>query len=218
MDINERKELKYYTQHRSAIFGLHYNPSTGHLFVGDADGNLSVWDDNFNQIIYLPLGCGKIRSIRTDQTGERLLLGCQDGYVRLLDTNNFNELVSINAHKGGCSSVLFEPFDVNQIITGGKDARIKRWDLSNGQLLQNIPAHNYSVYDLVLLKNKKVLASASRDGSIKLWDIKGLNFIERLDKRVGGHKHSVNALSVIDENTFVSCSDDKCLIIWEAIS
>lgn len=214
VDTVERREIKYYTQHRSAIFGLHYCPSSKYLFVGDADGNLSVWNDQFELVIYLPIGSGKIRSIRTNRTGEQLLIGCQDGTVRVFDLNNFNELVRIEAHKGGCSAVLFDPTDDNQIITGGKDARIKRWNMQNEALLQNIPAHNFSVYDMILLNDQKQMASASRDGTIKIWNVTDLDFIQRLDRKAGGHTHSVNALSKIDENSFVSCSDDKRLIIW----
>ena len=214
-DLDSRTELKCYTQHTVGIFAIKSNRSKKQIYVTDADGNLSVWDYQFNLLIYLPLDCGKIRSIDVDESGEHIALACQDGTLRVFDTVYFNELITINAHDNGATAVLFHPLKKNQLISGGKDALLKLWDLERSELLVNVVAHTFAIYNILSIQEGRTIITSSRDKNIKVWNSESLQFIKRLDFKEGGHRHSVNALDKIDENTFVSCSDDKRLIVWD---
>lgn len=217
-DIEERKEIKYFTQHKKAIFSIAYNQIKSQLYVTDAEGNLSVWNAlDYSLMIYLPLDCGKVRRIAISQNGDKIALACQDGYIKIIETEYFNEIKTINAHKDGATSVLFQR-NGNLLISGGKDALIKVWDWNNESLKDTIIAHNYAVYDLIELDNGNSFTSASRDKKIKVWNSEDFSFIQRIELKNGGHKHSVNALAVVNQNEFVSCSDDKKLIVWKAIN
>jgi WD40 repeat protein len=215
-DLVERKELKFFTQHKVAVFATQENPEKDHLYVGDADGNLSVWDiASLDLLIYLPLGCGKIRRIDVDPTGEFFAVCGQDGFLRVFDTRFFNENCSFKAHEGGVTAALFNPNSPDSIFTGGKDAFLRSWNFRTGELLSSIPAHNFIIYDLLSLNDGRTLLSASRDKTIKIFDLETLSFLQRLDLKEGGHRHSVNCLIKLSENSFASGSDDKRMIIWE---
>ncbi|MBL4862478.1 MAG: WD40 repeat domain-containing protein [Crocinitomicaceae bacterium] len=215
-DLDKRVELKYFTQHTKAIFSIKYNPLKGQVYVGDADGNLSVWNrETLELMIYLPLDAGKIRNFAISPNGERFALSGQDGAIRLFEAEYFNEIATIDAHKGGATAVLFHPKNDGLLISGGKDAYLKLWSLEKNELLVEIPAHNFSIYGLVALNNGNHLASISRDKTIKIWKTEDLDFIQRLDFKVGGHRHSVNDIVKLDDVTFVTCGDDKRLIVWE---
>ncbi|MCH2224669.1 MAG: hypothetical protein MK066_07865 [Crocinitomicaceae bacterium] len=216
-DLDERKEIKYYTQHTKGIFSIRRNLEKQHFYIGDADGNLSVWDENtLELLLYLPLDCGKIRDITVSQNGGQFVLACQDGTLRIFESNFFNEIKTIVAHKGGSTSVIYHPQDETRLISGGKDAHLKSWDLSTEGEIDSIPAHNFAIYSIISLGNGTHIATASRDKTIKIWD-KDLVFKQRLDHKFLGHRHSVNQLMKIDENTFVSISDDKKIIFWENV-
>jgi len=217
-DIEQRKEIKFFTQHKKAIFSIVHGSSKNQLFVTDAEGNLSVWNTlDYSLMIYLPLDCGKIRKIAISQYCEIAALACQDGFIRIIETEHFNEMHTINAHKDGATSVMFH---ANQdiLISGGKDALIKVWNWKNEEVIETIVAHNFAVYDLINLDEGNVFASASRDKTIKIWNAIDFSFIERLELKKGGHKHSVNALTVVNQNEFISCSDDKRLIVWSSVN
>ena len=217
-DLSERKEIKFFTQHTKAVFSLKFNPLKHQLFAADAEGNLSVWNTlDLSLMIYLPLDCGKIRRMSVTNSGDYIALACQDGNLRILDTDNFNEIHTINAHKDGATSVLFHS-NQELLLSGGKDALIKVWNWRKEELIETIVAHNFAVYDLVELLENDVFISASRDKKMKVWNSNNFEFIERLEIKNGGHKHSVNSLSRINENTFVSCSDDKQIIVWKAVN
>lgn len=215
-DLSERKELKYYTQHTKGIFSIRRNANKHQFYVGDADGNLSIWDEKtLELLIYLPLDSGKIRDISVSANGEHFVLACQDGTIRVFESNFFNEIKTIDAHKGGATSVMYHPLNEGKLISGGKDALLKSWDIETERELDSIPAHNFAIYSIIPLDNGKHFATASRDKTIKIWG-EDLSFKLRLDFKEGGHRHSVNQLMKIDEHTFASVSDDKKIILWEA--
>ncbi len=214
-DLAQRTELKYFTQHTKAIFSIASNASKQQLYVSDAEGNLSVWNTNsLELLIYIPLDCGKIRSMAVSSTGDHFVLACQDGNLRILDTEFFNEIHTISAHKDGATSVVFHPTKEDLLISGGKDALIKIWNWKEESLIETIVAHNFAVYDLLSIHDGAQFVSASRDKTIKVWNSSDFSFVQRLESKNGGHRHSVNGLAKIDEETFVSCSDDKRIIVW----
>ena len=86
----------------------------------------------------------------------------------------------------------------------------------SGTLKKEIPAHNFVVYDILVLPASKKIVSASRDKSIKIWT-EDLIFLERIDQRTGGHRHSVNSLAQYSVNQFVSVSDDKRIVTWSVL-
>ena len=215
-DVEKRLELKYFTQHQKAIFELKENPILQQLYVTDSDGNLSIWNtQDFSLMIYLPLDCGKIRRISVQEGGKTIALACQDGTIRILETEFFNEIQHIQAHEGGATAVLFHPLNENQLLTGGKDALLKCWDWREQRLLTTIPAHNFAIYDLIATNSGGNFISSSRDKTIKIWNTETLSFLQRLDTKSGGHSHSINSIIRLNEKSFASASDDRRIILWE---
>jgi WD40 repeat protein len=213
-DLTTRKELKFYQQHKEAIFCIQYNEKLNQFYAADAVGNVSVWDAvSFDLLGYFPLDCGKIRRIAVDSTGENLAIACQDGTIRIIDSVTFNELISLVAHENGVGAVAFSPIDSSILYSGGKDALLKKWDLKLNQVELEIPAHNYMIYDLQFIG--EYLLSSSRDKTIKCWNSNDLSIVQRLDFKSKGHKHSVNALLPLSTDSFVSCSDDRQVISWK---
>lgn len=214
-DLKLRQEIKHFTQHIKAIFSITVNEKVGQLYVGDADGNLSIWDiSTFELLIYLPLDCGKIRNIRIGDQGRLFVVSCQDGTIRVFETERFNEIITINAHKGGATIAQFHPLNSELLLTGGKDALLNIWNWQTGDLIKSIPAHNYVIYDLIFIEKGLRFVTASRDKTIKIWDSKDFTVEQRLDFKAGGHRYSVNSFVKLSETSFASASDDKKLIVW----
>lgn len=211
-DLHTKSEVKFYKQHKAGIFSIYQNEITKHLYVGDAEGNFSVWNtDTLELVILQPLNCGKIRRFSTSQDGQVIYLGGQDGMLRVIDAVTFNELNSIVAHREGVTSIL--SLSENLLLTAGKDAHLALWDTTTWFKIKSIPAHNYVVYELKRLSDN-LFISGSRDKSIKVWDTNELKVLQKLDRKAGAHKHSVNSIAVIDQDHFISASDDGKLILW----
>lgn len=213
-DLIEKKESKFYQQHKSAIFFLLENRSKSHLYSSDAEGNLAVWNTETLKLeVILPFACGKIRRMMLNSNESKLYLSCQDGILRVLETTYFNLIEEFSCHPNGLTAFALVSGNENQLLTGGKDAHLKLWDLETRTCLTSIPAHNYVIYDILFLDSKHFV-TVSRDKSIKVWDSDQFAVIQKIDIKRGGHKHSVNSIIKISDLSFATCSDDKTIRLF----
>ena len=51
------------------------------------------------------------------------------------------------------------------------DKTIDVWDFVSGKQLRRLRGHTGPVFTLALTRNGKTLASASEDGTVRLWDV-----------------------------------------------
>jgi WD40 repeat protein len=215
-DLVKRVEVKFFKQHTKALFCIVENSVKQQFYTADADGNLAIWDSSsFDLLLYLPLDAGKIRRIAVNASGEHFAVACQDGTIRIFETSYFNEIHTFQAHEGGTTAIVFNPMNENELFSGGKDAHICQWNWREEKHVKHIAAHNFIVYDLKIDPSENLLISGSRDKTVKVWNLSDLTIHQRLDLTQKGHRHSVNALQIINETTFVSASDDKRIICWK---
>jgi F-box/WD-40 domain protein 7 len=214
IDSENKSELKFIKFHNVAVFEIQIDEFNHRMYVGDADGNLSVWNtENWSLILNLPFDCGKIRAI--DFLGEdsnKLVIGSQDGYVRVIETNYYNLITSFNTHNGGCLALSETEFKKNILFSSGKDGYIRAWKMDTCKEVIAIPAHNESIYKL--FEKNGLLYSISRDKTLKIWDSNSLDFIFKIERKIGGHTHSINDLLFFDDLLF-TVGDDKRIICWE---
>jgi WD40 repeat protein len=216
IDLKEKKELKHYIQHRSAIFEITENQFNNQFYTTDSDGNFAVWNSlTLEIILFLPLFTGKIRNIEVYENGSKIILSCQDEFIRIFDTINFNEIFSFKAHDLGVNFSKINPMNKEQLISCGKDGFLKIWNILTFELIKSIPAHNFGIYQIEFLNEGLNFITISRDKSIKLWNTSTFQFIEKIERKNGGHSHAINAISKINETEFITVGDDKRMIYWE---
>ena len=212
-DTASKKELKCFTQHKSAIFSIEENKDNHHLYVGDEAGYLSIWNTlTWELEMIVNLNCGKVRALHYSSIKKLLFIGKQNGEISIFETEFYNEIKCFRAHKNGVSSILF--CDKRDLIaSGGNDAHIRIWNIK-GEPLKAIPAHNYTIYSLVRMSDDLFL-SASRDKSIKVWFGFYDEVIQKIDANDKGHNFSVNTLVDLNEKEFLSGGDDKKIICFK---
>jgi WD40 repeat protein len=213
IDIENKIELKHFTQHKVAVFSSCENKVKKELYLGDAAGNLSVWDtEEWKLKLFLPFDCGKIRSIFLFEN--QLYLSCQDEKIRVLDSLRFNEISQQTAHKQGTNCFSIFPQKPHIGISGGKDGFLRLWKIPEFEKIIEIPAHNFGIYAIEFFNHGACFVTISRDKSIKIWDAKRLEVIQKIERKQGGHSHSVNAIHKVNEGEFVTVGDDKRIILW----
>lgn len=213
VDISTKQEKRYITQHKAPIFSLTYDKNKDVFYSGDGDGYFCAWEaKTMKLMITLPLDCGKIRQIMPDEEGNHIAICGQDGRLRILETEFFNEIQSLGVNKDGVNTAQFLG---ENLIVGGKDAIISIWNWRNNECLTKLPAHNYAVYDLALLNDDTSLISVSFDKTIKYWNLPELEILQRIEFKDDGHRHTVNRIAKINEKTFVTVSDDAQIKVWK---
>ena len=55
-------------------------------------------------------------------------------------------------------------------FTGGKDKKIKQWDADNFEHIMTLEGHHAEVWSLSISSSGNILASASHDKSLRIWE------------------------------------------------
>lgn len=96
-----------------------------------------------------------------------------DGTVRVWNTETLSELTKFEGHKGYVYSAALLG---KTILSCGLDRTVKQIDAKRGEQIRAFVdgedgrAHDSTVYDVNTLGN--MVVSASRDGSVKIWDVR----------------------------------------------
>lgn len=214
IDTELKIEIKFIRYHKVPIFEIQFDEATHRMYIGDADGNLSIWSTiDWTLLLNLPFDCGKIRSILILKDQKQLLIGAQDGKIRVLDNQYYNLLFTFESHVGGCLAMVVSELKKKILFSAGKDGYIRAWSLQQYQEVFAIPAHNESIYKLY--SDSNFLYSVSRDKTSKMWDVNTLDFVTRIDRKIGGHSHSINDILIINSHP-ITAGDDKRIICWES--
>lgn len=218
IDLEKKQEVQLFEVHQKGIFGI-VDLGNGKIACTGGDGSLSIYHVTANSSTPLklyrqiPFGDDKLRQMVVSPDGKILAIACGDGTIRVLDTEVFNELHTLDGHKNGTTCVRFHP-SKPVLISGGKDGYLRFWHCGeNYRALYVVPAHGGTIYSIAFNTNGDRCATASRDKTIKLWDPGTFDPAGRLERSNGGHTHSVNDVIWLGD-TLITCSDDRTIRVW----
>ncbi|KAK9378685.1 WD40-repeat-containing domain protein [Kockiozyma suomiensis] len=151
--------------------------------------------------------------------GTRLVTGSGDGTARIWDTDTGTPISVLKGHDKWVLCVAWSP-EADVIATGSMDSSVRIWDIKTGKQLGNaMRGHSKFVTSLafepshLLEENRGIrLASASKDCTVRVWDVASRTIIQTL----GGHTGSVTAVKWGGTGIIYSCSQDKTVRVWDA--
>lgn len=141
---------------------------------------------------------------------EELFIGSSDGNIYVLN-RDFEVIKTMSGHTNSVFGLSL--VDNEYLVSTGRDALIKMWDLKSYREILSVPAHNYQGKSLSF--NGEYLLSSSMDKTIKIWT-KELELLKVMDySRNQSHINCINKVIWLNQEQFVSCSDDRSLILWQ---
>uniref|UniRef100_A0A8C7BBP5 Kinesin-like protein KIF21A n=1 Tax=Neovison vison TaxID=452646 RepID=A0A8C7BBP5_NEOVI len=196
------------------------NPTGTFLYA--ASGNaVRMWDlKRFQSTGKLTGHLGPVMCLTVDQisNGQDLIVtGSKDHYIKMFDvtegalgtvspTHNFEP-----PHYDGIEALTIQG---DNLFSGSRDNGIKKWDLAQKDLLQQVPnAHKDWVCALGVVPGHPVLLSGCRGGILKLWNVD--TFVPVGEMK--GHDSPINAICVNSTHIFTA-ADDRTVRIWKARS
>lgn len=210
-----RQELtKSIQAHKTSIFDLVVYGD--YLISLGGDGRMIFWDkEHMMPIETIQLTDKALRKGKISPDGNTLAIAASDGQIYLMDLEQKKIRQKIyDAHLPSVFCLAFHPTKP-ELLSGGRDAHIKVWDLDGDCGLNlDIAAHWFTVNDLLIMREEQILISASRDKTVRVWDLNDYSLLQTLGgTAANGHSHSVNCL-IANEKGFFSTGDDRKLIYW----
>ena len=198
------------------------------LTIG-GDGVLTRWSLEENRSLEsIQLSHKSLRCFDYSKEKNELAIGASDGSIYFVDATSLDlKNVWQKTHDNSIFSILYAP-NSDYLLTGARDAHLKLWALNSpfenepSKPLESLPAHLFTINSIVFHpKNPAIFATASRDKTIKIWQLDAQNaqltLLKVLDTiRNGCHIRSVNRLFWSNYNDYlISASDDRTLIVWQ---
>uniref|UniRef100_A0A452SQA3 Kinesin family member 21B n=1 Tax=Ursus americanus TaxID=9643 RepID=A0A452SQA3_URSAM len=186
------------------------SPSGTMLYA--ASGNaVRIWElSRFQPVGKLTGHIGPVMCLTVTQTASQhdlVVTGSKDHYVKMFElgecvtgtigpTHNFEP-----PHYDGIECLAIQG-DV--LFSGSRDNGIKKWDLEQQELIQQIPnAHKDWVCALAFVPGRPMLLSACRAGVIKVWNVDNFTPIGE----IRGHDSPINAICTNAKHIFTASSD-----------
>ncbi|XP_042331949.1 telomerase protein component 1 isoform X2 [Sceloporus undulatus] len=106
--------------------------------------------------------------ISISPSGKLAAVGTTEGNVHLLDVETGQELKSLLSTCDGVSACAF--LSETTVCLGAFSGRLELWSLREGCRLMGKDAHKNQVTDCCISPDRRLLATVSLDGYLKLWD------------------------------------------------
>uniref|UniRef100_A0A8C1S7C4 Kinesin family member 21B n=1 Tax=Cyprinus carpio TaxID=7962 RepID=A0A8C1S7C4_CYPCA len=183
------------------------NPS-GSVLYAAAGNTVRTWDLNRMQATGKLTGhTGSVMCLTVGYSGggkDQVITGSKDHYVKIFDVAEGTQGNIGPAHN-------FEPPHYDGIeclavhgdvlFSGSRDNGIKKWDLGQQELIQQIPnAHKDWVCALAFVPGRPMLLSACRGGMLKVWNVDNFTPIGEIK----GHDSPINAICANSKQIFTA--------------
>ena len=159
---------------QSKLSSMVWNPYIKHaVATADYEGVLSLWDVNRGEISNVfhehKKRVWSTSWSKLDPT--KLVSGSDDGTCRVWSINQ-RESTAVIQNRANVCCVHFSPVNANVVAFGSADYSIKAYDLRHTlRPLVTLAGHNKAV-SYVRWLSGDLIASASTDNTLKLWDVK----------------------------------------------
>ncbi len=192
-------------EHQGSVISLAYGPDGATLAVG-AGFALNVFGTPPANWVYLwdpATGerraelaghTGMIHGLAFSPDGALLLSGALDGRLlmwELPDPASREEPPPSPGVHGGVTAAQFSP-DGTLLATAGADHAVRVWDLPDGDSRDPLLLHRQAAIDVAFDPGAATVVSASLDGSLVRWDVRGG---EPMGRPLAGHESAVAAVA-----------------------
>lgn len=219
----EGKLIKILGKHSATVNSMAFSPDGRLLVSASEDGMVKLWDLAANRELTLtedeenrPQREAPIKTVNFSPDSKFILAGGGDAAIRLWSTDG-SLLATFLGHKRGINSVSFSPVDTTMpsgigysILSASDDRTVRIWQW--GEVIPfSLVGHQSDVLGLSFSPDGETLASASQDGTIKLWNWQNQTLIKTLI----GHTSWLSGVNFSpDGQTIVSTSADRTIKVW----
>lgn len=207
------------SKHKGPIFSLKWNKMGTHLLSGSVDRTVVVWDVETGEAKQ-QYELHSAPTLDVDWRNNTSFASCStDKTIQVCELGNAEPLRSFKGHKDEVNAIKWDPSG-KLLASCSDDCTTKIWSMDSYKCMWTLTDHEKEIYTIKWSptgpesdnpNRDLVLASASFDATIKLWDVERGECLRSLTK----HTDPVYSVAFSPDGKFLaSGSFDRNLHIW----
>ncbi|RKF73167.1 putative WD repeat-containing protein C2E1P5.05 [Golovinomyces cichoracearum] len=164
----------------------------------------------------------KILTVAASQDGKYVVTGGEDNKIIVWDAETLKCLRVFTQHRDSVTSLAFRR-GTNQLYSSSKDRTIKIWSLDELAYVDTLFGHQDEVMDISALAQERCVSVGARDRTARLWKVVeetqlvfrgGGGESKSKTKKSRNFEGSMDRIAMIDEEMFVTGSDNGSISLW----
>jgi WD40 repeat protein len=172
---NVQAEPRILSGEDNRIRSLDFLPDNKRLFSAGTEGVITLWNLETGRSNVFATTESPVDILVVSRNGDYLAAGTRNGKIIIYETGDANKY-SVLYEDAGNSILALDFGEGDRLLASGDlQGNVLVWDFQNGTLLNNLRGHSARISQLRFSPDGKILASASNDGSVRMWETADLN-------------------------------------------
>ncbi|WP_285478811.1 P-loop NTPase fold protein [Amycolatopsis sp. NBRC 101858] len=195
-DVETGRLIEEVPSHTSLIWAVRVSSDGMRVISGGDDGTVSAWNLRSGEVTTTRTE-GSVRAVIADESG--VIWSGTDGIIRLS-----GQRAALTGHVGWVQALALTP-EETELVSGGSDGTIRRWDLRTGLAIgEPMLGHDGTVFTVAVTPDGKRIVSGGSDGTVRYWDL-----ADGAASPLFGHTDWVRSVLVsVGGDRVISCGND----------
>ncbi|KAI1391156.1 WD40 repeat-like protein [Hypoxylon trugodes] len=166
-----------------------------------------------------------ILCVAASQDSKFVVTGGADKRLIVYEAKSLKPLRVFTHHRDAVTGLAFRR-GTNQLYSASKDRTVKVWSLDELAYIETLFGHQDEVVDIDALAQERCISVGARDRTARLWKVieetqlvfRGGSIDKKqkpdIDPRSLAHEGSMDRVAMIDDDLFVTGSDNGSLALW----
>jgi len=206
-------------QHKGPIFALKWNKTGNFILSAGVDRTTIIWDASTG-MCKQQFAFHSAPALDVDWKSDESFASCStDKQIHVCQLGSDRPIKSFQGHTNEVNAIKWDP-QGKFLASCSDDMTLKVWNMDRENCVHDLQAHQKEIYTIKWSptgpgtnnpNTNLVLASASFDSTVRLWDVERGSCVHTLTR----HKEPVYSVAFSPDGKYLaSGSFDKCVHIW----